>query len=260
MPAILIHARVAGSRDDAAGSRARASSEAGSRGSTRLRPAAALAGSRRSRRPARRADDRRASTAAASTCYSAAARDTLLVHLGMTGSLRVHARPPQRRAHDHVDIEFETAPRCATTTRAASGRCCWSPAAADRHPLLRDLGPEPLPRRSTPLTFGGPRAAERAAIKLALMDNRLVVGVGNIYANEALFRAGIRPTTPAGRLSRPAARPAGRRDARRAPRGDRQGRQHAARLRRCRRGSRATSSSTIASMAAADCRAASAAR
>ena len=96
-----------------------------------------------------------------------------------------------------------TGSRCATTTRAASARCCGSPDTAERHPLLRRLGPEPLDGTFDADYLWKATRGRRAAIKLALMDNHVVVGVGNIYANEALFRAGIRPTTPAGRLSRP---------------------------------------------------------
>jgi formamidopyrimidine-DNA glycosylase len=76
------------------------------------------------------------------------------------------------------------------------------PGTGEAHPLLARLGPEPFdPAFDAGYLWTAPRR-RGAAIKLALMDNHLVVGVGNIYANEALFRAGIRPTTPAHRLSR----------------------------------------------------------
>jgi formamidopyrimidine-DNA glycosylase len=114
---------------------------------------------------------------------------TLLVHLGMTGSLRAFTEAPARRTHDHVD------PR-------RFGAMLWLPPPAEAHPLLAKLGPEPFaPQFDADYLWQATRRRS-AAIKLALMDNRLVVGVGNIYANEALFRAGIRPDRAVGRLAR----------------------------------------------------------
>src|SRR5207253_2568793 len=72
-----------------------------------------------------------------------------------------------------------------------------------RHPLLAALGPEPLTDDFNAQALHRKLSTRTAAIKLALMDNRVVVGVGNIYANEALFHAGIRPTRAANRVSRP---------------------------------------------------------
>jgi formamidopyrimidine-DNA glycosylase len=77
----------------------------------------------------------------------------------------------------------------------------WVPGPAEAHPLLSSLGPEPLSPAFDGDYLWRATRGRSAAIKLALMDNHLVVGVGNIYANEALFRAGIRPTTPARRIS-----------------------------------------------------------
>ena len=165
--------------------------------------------------------------------------DTLLVHLGMTGSLRVYreraaapaARPRRHRARRRRRC-------CATTIRGASARCSGSPAPPTRIRCCATWAPSRSTPRSTPTTCGARRARARAAIKLALMDNHVVVGVGNIYANEALFRAGIRPTTP--RRTRSRGRGSRGWSTRCAPcstRGDRQGRQHAARL--CRRRRRA---------------------
>ncbi|MET0917025.1 MAG: bifunctional DNA-formamidopyrimidine glycosylase/DNA-(apurinic or apyrimidinic site) lyase [Burkholderiales bacterium] len=129
--------------------------------------------------------------------------DTLLVHLGMTGSLRVHTRVPERRAHDHVDLVLEHGVTLRYHDPRRFGAVLWIAGPAEQHPLLRHLGPEPLDRAFDADYLWHATRGRRAAIKLALMDNHVVVGVGNIYANEALFRAGIRPTTPAGRLSRP---------------------------------------------------------
>ena len=129
--------------------------------------------------------------------------DTLLVHLGMTGNLRVWTAPPPRQAHDHVDIVLDSGATIRYHDPRRFGAILWIAGTADAHPLLAALGPEPF----DPAFDAGYlwRATRRrsAAIKLALMDNHLVVGVGNIYANESLFRAGIRPTIAARRLSRP---------------------------------------------------------
>jgi formamidopyrimidine-DNA glycosylase len=128
---------------------------------------------------------------------------TLLVHLGMTGSLRVHTNAPARRPHDHVDIVFEDGSRLRYHDPRRFGAMLWAPDPVLAHPLLRDLGPEPFDAAFDADYFWRRTRSRSAAIKLALMDSHLVVGVGNIYANESLFRAGIRPTTRAGNLSRP---------------------------------------------------------
>jgi formamidopyrimidine-DNA glycosylase len=127
---------------------------------------------------------------------------TLLVHLGMTGSLRVYAEPPPRRAHDHADVVLDDGTLLRYHDPRRFGAILWVPAASE-HPLLRHLGPEPFDAAFDAAYLWRATRGRRAAIKLALMDNRLVVGVGNIYASEALFRAGIRPAIAAGRLTRP---------------------------------------------------------
>ena len=125
--------------------------------------------------------------------------DTLLVHLGMTGSLRVYKDTPPRRLHDHVDLEFGNGVVLRYHDPRRFGAVLWSPGAV--HPLLAGLGPEPLGADFDPDHLFRATRKRKAAIKLALMDNRVVVGVGNIYANESLFRAGIRPTRAANRIS-----------------------------------------------------------
>jgi len=128
---------------------------------------------------------------------------SLLVHLGMTGSLRAYAKPPARRAHDHVDIVFDDGSLLRYHDPRRFGAMLWAPDPALSHPLLRDLGPEPFDAAFDADYFWRMTRSRSAAIKLALMDSHLVVGVGNIYANESLFRAGIRPTTRASKVSRP---------------------------------------------------------
>jgi formamidopyrimidine-DNA glycosylase len=82
------------------------------------------------------------------------------------------------------------------------GAILWVPGRADAHPLLAKLGPEPFDAAFDTAYLHRALRRRTVAIKLALMDNHVVVGVGNIYANESLFRAGIRPTAPAHRVSR----------------------------------------------------------
>ena len=128
--------------------------------------------------------------------------DTLLVHFGMTGTLRAWTDPPPRRRHDHVDIVLDSGITLRYHDPRRFGAMLWLPPPAERHPLLAVLGPEPFDADFDAAYLWRATRARTAGIKLALMDNHLVVGVGNIYANEALFRAGIRPTVPARRLSR----------------------------------------------------------
>lgn len=130
---------------------------------------------------------------------------TLLVHLGMTGSLRWHsgaAPTPARRTHDHVDIRFGNGATLRYHDPRRFGAMLWVPDPLEVHPLLADLGPEPFAPEFEAQSLHRTLLRRTAAIKLALMDNHVVVGVGNIYANEALFRAGIRPTRGAHRVSR----------------------------------------------------------
>jgi formamidopyrimidine-DNA glycosylase len=125
---------------------------------------------------------------------------TLLLHLGMTGSLRAFTRAPPRGPHDHFVLDSGITLRYRDPRRF--GALLWLPPPAEAHPLLASLGPEPLEGGCDGAYLWRATRRRSAAVKLALMDNRLLVGVGNIYANESLFRAGIRPTTPARRLSR----------------------------------------------------------
>jgi formamidopyrimidine-DNA glycosylase len=128
--------------------------------------------------------------------------DTLLVHMGMTGSLRIFTEPPPREAHDHIDLEFANGVVLRYRDPRRFGAMLWSPAAAGEHRLLARLGVEPFaPEFDGDYLFAAMRG-RRASIKLALMDSHIVVGVGNIYANESLFRAGIRPDRPAHRVAR----------------------------------------------------------
>jgi formamidopyrimidine-DNA glycosylase len=130
-------------------------------------------------------------------------KDTLLVHLGMTGSLRLLTQPSPRRPHDHVDLILDGGATLRYHDPRRFGAMLWVPGAADTHPLLSGLGPEPFDPAFDADYLWRETRRRSAAIKLAVMDNHLVVGVGNIYANESLFRARIRPTTPVNRVAKP---------------------------------------------------------
>ena len=124
----------------------------------------------------------------------------LILHLGMSGSLRV--LPPETPAgkHDHFDLVLgDRLLRLRDPRRF--GAVLWAPGDVAAHPLLAHLGIEPLSRSLTSGRLHALTRAHRTAIKQFLMDGRRIVGVGNIYANESLFRARINPRTPAKRLS-----------------------------------------------------------
>jgi formamidopyrimidine-DNA glycosylase len=121
----------------------------------------------------------------------------------MTGSLRVFTTPPPKQLHDHVELEFDNGVVLRYRDPRRFGAMLWSPGSSALHPLLSKLGVEPFSAQFNADYLHRATRHRRAAIKLTLMDSHLVVGVGNIYANEALFRAGIRPRRAAKRVSRP---------------------------------------------------------
>jgi formamidopyrimidine-DNA glycosylase len=128
--------------------------------------------------------------------------DTLIVHMGMTGSLRVFNAPPPRQMHDHVDLEFGNGVVLRYRDPRRFGAMLWSPGSTTGHRLLASLGVEPFAAEFDADHLRRALRGRRAAIKLALMDSHVVVGVGNIYANESLFRAGIHPGRAANRVAR----------------------------------------------------------
>lgn len=124
----------------------------------------------------------------------------LILHLGMSGSLRILPRGTPAKKHDHFDLEFgEKLLRLHDPRRF--GAVLWESGDISAHPLIASLGVEPLEAQFTAALLHGALHGRSAAIKLALMDHKLVVGVGNIYANESLFHARINPATRAGRVS-----------------------------------------------------------
>jgi len=125
----------------------------------------------------------------------------LILHLGMSGSLRLLPLATPAEKHDHFDLVLgDRLLRLRDPRRF--GAVLWTSAAPDIHPLLAHLGVEPLSRALDPARLFALTRAHRTAIKQFLMDARRIVGVGNIYANESLFRAGIHPRKRANRLTR----------------------------------------------------------
>jgi formamidopyrimidine-DNA glycosylase len=128
----------------------------------------------------------------------------LLVHLGMSGSLRIAEPSADFKKHDHIALTLDSGSQLRFHDPRRFGIFLHLPTGDPLdHPLLRDLGPEPLDADFTPALLAAACAGRSSAIKLAIMDPKVVVGVGNIYASEALFRAGIRPTREARKLSKP---------------------------------------------------------
>lgn len=144
------------------------------------------------------------------------AAGSALLHLGMSGSLRVLPADTPIGPHDHVDFVLDGAGnqpgRILRFNDPRRFGCLLWQSPGEIHALLRDLGPEPLPGTFDDAAFGGAafdgnylfaRSRGRSApVKSFLMDQRIVVGVGNIYAAEALFAAGISPLRTAGKVSR----------------------------------------------------------
>lgn len=127
---------------------------------------------------------------------------TVIVHLGMSGSLRICGNEVALRPHDHVVLQLDDGNELRYHDPRRFGCWLWTASDPSEHPLLAKLGPEPLSRE-----FDGRGLSEickkrTAAIKQVIMDAHTVVGVGNIYACEALFAAGIHPRRKASRISR----------------------------------------------------------
>ncbi len=127
---------------------------------------------------------------------------TLLLHLGMSGSLRVIPAETTENKHDHVDLIFTDGSCLRLTDPRKFGALLWTEADPFSHPLLANLGPEPLSDQFSGDYLYTASRKRKIAVKPFVMDQKLVVGVGNIYASEALFGAGIDPRLPAGKIGR----------------------------------------------------------
>jgi len=129
-------------------------------------------------------------------------RGTLIVHLGMSGRLWLvdSDTPPEK--HDHFDLVLDSGKSVRLRDPRRFGLVLWQTGDVLNHPLLASLGPEPLSEKFNGEALYAATRNRSAAIKLVIMDSHVVVGVGNIYASEALFRAGISPRIAARRLTR----------------------------------------------------------
>lgn len=125
----------------------------------------------------------------------------LLVHLGMSGRLTVVPEDRPAKPHDHVDLRLETREALRLNDPRRFGAMLWIRGPAEEHALLSGLGLEPFDPAFTGEALHERARGRRVAVKPFLMNSRVVTGVGNIYASEALFRAGIHPLRPAGRIS-----------------------------------------------------------
>jgi formamidopyrimidine-DNA glycosylase len=127
-------------------------------------------------------------------------KGTIIIHLGMSGSMRILDPTVAVKKHDHIDLVFANQHCLRFTDPRRFGAFLWTAEAPCNHSLLRSLGPEPLSD-----DFNGEYLWQRAhqrkvSVKAFIMDSKIVVGVGNIYAAEALFIAGIRPKKLAGKI------------------------------------------------------------
>jgi formamidopyrimidine-DNA glycosylase len=127
-------------------------------------------------------------------------RGSALIHLGMSGSLRVVDESTAPVAHEHYDLRLDSGRQLRYRDPRRFGLLLWAGAHPERHPLLARLGPEPLGANFDGAYLYRASRGRRAPVKAFLMDSHIVAGVGNIYANEALYRAGIHPRRAAGRI------------------------------------------------------------
>jgi len=128
-------------------------------------------------------------------------KGTLIMHLGMSGSLRILSEPTSPTKHDHFDLQVDSGVILRFRDPRRFGAILWwAGGDISQHPLLQRLGPEPLSSCFEGRILYERMRGRRVSIKEALMNQFIVVGVGNIYANEALFHARISPLTTANRL------------------------------------------------------------
>ena len=127
---------------------------------------------------------------------------TIIAHLGMSGSMRIAARGEPPLFHDHVDLECSDGTLLRYCDPRRFGAWLWTRDDPLQHELIVRLGPEPLTEAFNVDYLVARAKGRKSSVKTFIMDSHVVVGVGNIYANEALFMAGIHPKRPAGRISR----------------------------------------------------------
>jgi formamidopyrimidine-DNA glycosylase len=127
---------------------------------------------------------------------------SVLIHLGMSGTLRVVSADTPPAKHDHLDIIVETGMALRLADPRRFGLALWTKGDPFDHPLLKKAGPEPLEEVFNGDYLFHKSRGRRIAVKQFVMDGHIVAGVGNIYASEALFRAGIHPAVCAAGISR----------------------------------------------------------
>jgi formamidopyrimidine-DNA glycosylase len=127
---------------------------------------------------------------------------TLILHLGMSGSLRIIKANIPAEKHDHLDIALNNGKTLRLTDPRRFGAVLWTKENPEEHELLAHLGPEPLSDAFTSELLYQRSRKRNSSIKQFIMDGKVVVGVGNIYASEALFLAGISPKRIASKVSR----------------------------------------------------------
>ncbi len=128
---------------------------------------------------------------------------SLILHLGMSGSLRVLPASTPPGPHDHIDLVLDDGHCLRLRDPRRFGSLHWAQPPVESHPLLRHLGPEPLSPGFNGAHLYRLSRGRRASVKAFIMDSHILAGIGNIYASEALHRAGIHPHRPAGRIALP---------------------------------------------------------
>jgi formamidopyrimidine-DNA glycosylase len=126
---------------------------------------------------------------------------TLIFHLGMSGRLRFYSEMTPHEKHDHFELGLAQGGLMRLNDPRRFGAVLWTTDDPLTHPLLMEIGPEPLSEDFSATKLHQTLRKRTTSIKQLLMDGKIVAGVGNIYANEALFRTGIRPQTPGRRIS-----------------------------------------------------------
>jgi len=126
---------------------------------------------------------------------------TIIIHLGMSGSLRICTTKTAIEKHDHIDIQVATNKILRLRDPRKFGCVLWAENPVEEHKLIKPLGPEPLQADFTADYLYAKAKTRQCSIKTFIMNSHIVVGVGNIYASESLFRAGINPTRKAGSIS-----------------------------------------------------------
>ncbi|MEJ2619327.1 MAG: bifunctional DNA-formamidopyrimidine glycosylase/DNA-(apurinic or apyrimidinic site) lyase [Candidatus Thiodiazotropha sp.] len=126
---------------------------------------------------------------------------TLIIHLGMSGSLRILDPASQLQKHDHFDLQVSSGKLLRLRDPRRFGAVLWTDQPPSQHPLIAHLGPEPLQAEFNAAYLHEQGQRRRLAIKQLIMDSKVVVGVGNIYASESLYKSAIHPTRPSNRIS-----------------------------------------------------------